>query len=182
MLCGPDMRLRLPFLALLLCLFACFFWLYYGYWAGNTQQIQSSSTLCVCQGCESGEHMPDKKKYVEEMVRVLKPGGTLVIATWCQREETPATPFTQSEKVCGCTAHHCHVYRISEVHPHSPTLRPSCLSSYSPPLIAVLEGSIPAFSYTPAVSLLVLTRVDMGALCCKGEEGRQTVLLLPYSR
>ena len=27
--------------------------------------------------------MPDKKKYVEEMVRVLKPGGSLVIATWC---------------------------------------------------------------------------------------------------
>jgi MPBQ/MSBQ methyltransferase len=24
--------------------------------------------------CESGEHMPDKKKYVEEMCRVLKPG------------------------------------------------------------------------------------------------------------
>jgi ubiquinone/menaquinone biosynthesis C-methylase UbiE len=37
--------------------------------------------------CESGEHMPDKKKYVEEMTRVLKPGGTLVIACWCQREE-----------------------------------------------------------------------------------------------
>eukprot|EP00667_Euglena_gracilis_P007034 EG_transcript_7105 len=49
-------------------------------------------------GCESGEHMPDKKKYVEEMVRVLKPGGTLVIATWCQREETPQKPFTQKEK------------------------------------------------------------------------------------
>lgn len=31
--------------------------------------------------------------YVDEMVRVLKPGGTLVIATWCQREETPDTPF-----------------------------------------------------------------------------------------
>jgi SAM-dependent methyltransferase len=27
--------------------------------------------------CESGEHMPDKKKYVEEMVRVLKPGGVV---------------------------------------------------------------------------------------------------------
>jgi len=36
--------------------------------------------------CESGEHMPDKKKYVEEMMRVLKPGGTLVVATWCQKE------------------------------------------------------------------------------------------------
>lgn len=37
--------------------------------------------------CESGEHMPDKKKYIDEMTRVLKPGGTLVIACWCQREE-----------------------------------------------------------------------------------------------
>lgn len=48
--------------------------------------------------CESGEHMPDKKKYVEEMTRVLKPGGQLVIATWCQREETPSTPFTDKDK------------------------------------------------------------------------------------
>jgi MPBQ/MSBQ methyltransferase len=39
--------------------------------------------------CESGEHMPDKGRYVEEMVRVLKPGGTLVIATWCQRTSPP---------------------------------------------------------------------------------------------
>ncbi|KAK9841769.1 hypothetical protein WJX81_001783 [Elliptochloris bilobata] len=44
--------------------------------------------------CESGEHMPDKKAYVDEMVRVLKPGGTLVIATWCQREAPPERPFT----------------------------------------------------------------------------------------
>jgi len=36
--------------------------------------------------CESGEHMPDKTKYVNEMLRVLKPGGRLIIATWCQRD------------------------------------------------------------------------------------------------
>lgn len=48
--------------------------------------------------CESGEHMPDKKKYVDEMVRVLKPGGTLVIACWCQREETAARPFSADDK------------------------------------------------------------------------------------
>ena len=36
--------------------------------------------------CESGEHMPDKTKYVNEMIRVLKPGGRLIIATWCQRD------------------------------------------------------------------------------------------------
>ena len=29
--------------------------------------------------CESGEHMPDKKQYVEEMTRVLKPGRSLQI-------------------------------------------------------------------------------------------------------
>ncbi|KAK9806354.1 hypothetical protein WJX72_011230 [[Myrmecia] bisecta] len=49
-------------------------------------------------GCESGEHMPDKKKYVEAMTRVLKPGGRLVIACWCQREEMASKPFTEDEK------------------------------------------------------------------------------------
>lgn len=29
----------------------------------------------IVWACESGEHMPDKRKYVEEMTRVLKPGG-----------------------------------------------------------------------------------------------------------
>jgi MPBQ/MSBQ methyltransferase len=48
--------------------------------------------------CESGEHMPDKRAYVEEMVRVLKPGGKIVIATWCQREATPETPITAAEQ------------------------------------------------------------------------------------
>ncbi|QDZ18136.1 S-adenosyl-L-methionine-dependent methyltransferase [Chloropicon primus] len=49
-------------------------------------------------GCESGEHMPDKRRYVEEMTRVLAPGGNLAIATWCQRHSTEATPFTDKEK------------------------------------------------------------------------------------
>ncbi|TFJ80089.1 hypothetical protein NSK_008646 [Nannochloropsis salina CCMP1776] len=47
--------------------------------------------------CESGEHMPDKKAYVEEMVRVLKPGGTLVIACWCQRD-AKAFPLSRLEQ------------------------------------------------------------------------------------
>ena len=33
------------------------------------------NTFDVVWACESGEHMPDKKKYVEEMTRVLKPGA-----------------------------------------------------------------------------------------------------------
>ncbi|DBA96041.1 TPA: hypothetical protein ACH3X1_001542 [Trebouxia sp. C0004] len=55
-------------------------------------------TFDLVWACESGEHMPDKKLYIEEMTRVLKPGGTLVIACWCQREESPQTPFTGEEK------------------------------------------------------------------------------------
>ncbi|CAN0073271.1 unnamed protein product, partial [Phaeothamnion confervicola] len=46
--------------------------------------------------CESGEHMPDKKRYIEEMVRVLKPGGRFVMATWCQRDDTEK-PFSPEE-------------------------------------------------------------------------------------
>eukprot|EP00607_Mallomonas_marina_P010434 CAMPEP_0182424380 /NCGR_PEP_ID=MMETSP1167-20130531/10604_1 /TAXON_ID=2988 /ORGANISM="Mallomonas Sp, Strain CCMP3275" /LENGTH=330 /DNA_ID=CAMNT_0024604173 /DNA_START=288 /DNA_END=1280 /DNA_ORIENTATION=- len=51
----------------------------------------------VVWACESGEHMPDKKKYIEEMMRVLKPGGRLVVATWCQRDDTDK-PFDAEER------------------------------------------------------------------------------------
>jgi len=34
---------------------------------------------------ESGEHMPDKVKFLQECYRVLKPGGTLIMVTWCHR-------------------------------------------------------------------------------------------------
>ena len=37
--------------------------------------------------------------YVNEMVRVLKPGGKLAVATWCQRESTGgAAPLTQEDR------------------------------------------------------------------------------------
>ena len=121
-------------------------------------------TFDLVWACESGEHMPDKAKYVQEMTRVLKPGGPshmliehslrlsrliwchlqaahtppqrstllrreqepvdarmlpdevcgelpgsgpvlpgsagghVVIATWCQREETPDRPLTAKDK------------------------------------------------------------------------------------
>lgn len=44
-------------------------------------------TFDIVWACESGEHMPDKKKYIEQMMRVLKPGGKFVMATWCQRDD-----------------------------------------------------------------------------------------------
>lgn len=61
--------------------------------------------------CESGEHMPDKKQYVEEMTRVLKPGGTIVIACWCQREEGDR---------CVQSLHAAQVYSDAHVCAHIP--------------------------------------------------------------
>lgn len=39
---------------------------------------------------ESGEHMPDKEKFMAELVRVTKPGGQILIVTWCHRELLPS--------------------------------------------------------------------------------------------
>jgi MPBQ/MSBQ methyltransferase len=51
----------------------------------------------IVWACESGEHMPDKKAYIEQMMRVLKPGGKFVMATWCQRDDRGA-PFDKRDK------------------------------------------------------------------------------------
>jgi tocopherol O-methyltransferase len=45
---------------------------------------------------ESGEHMPDKQKFLQECYRVLKPGGKFLMATWCHRPTPPTlTPDEQ---------------------------------------------------------------------------------------
>ncbi len=46
---------------------------------------------------ESGEHMPDKSKFLEECYRVLQPGGKLILATWCHRETSILGELTNSE-------------------------------------------------------------------------------------
>jgi tocopherol O-methyltransferase len=48
---------------------------------------------------ESGEHMPDKQAFLRECYRLLKPGGTFLMATWCHRETTSlAGALTASER------------------------------------------------------------------------------------
>ncbi|CAE7800839.1 unnamed protein product, partial [Symbiodinium microadriaticum] len=54
------------------------------------------NTFDMVWACESGEHMPDKKRYVEEMSRVLAPKGNMVVATWCERDPVPM--FTAEER------------------------------------------------------------------------------------
>ena len=54
------------------------------------------NTFDIVWACESGEHMPDKKAYIDEMMRVLKPGGKYVMATWCQRDDREV-PFDDKD-------------------------------------------------------------------------------------
>ncbi len=57
---------------------------------------------------ESGEHMPDKAQFLQECYRVLKPGGTLIMATWCHRStENNTHPLTASER-----QHLAKIYRV----------------------------------------------------------------------
>lgn len=44
-----------------------------------------ANTFDLVWSLESGEHMPDKAKFLQECYRVLKPGGRLILATWCHR-------------------------------------------------------------------------------------------------
>jgi tocopherol O-methyltransferase len=57
---------------------------------------------------ESGEHMPDKTGFLQECYRVLKPDGTLILATWCHRPTySLAGELTEDEK------HHlAEIYRV----------------------------------------------------------------------
>jgi MPBQ/MSBQ methyltransferase len=41
----------------------------------------------VVWSIEAGPHMPDKAVFAKELVRVLKPGGILVVADWNQRDD-----------------------------------------------------------------------------------------------
>jgi len=57
---------------------------------------------------ESGEHMPDKEQFLRECYRVLKPGGTLLLVTWCHRDVAlPAGPLTADEQ-----KHLAAIYRV----------------------------------------------------------------------
>jgi tocopherol O-methyltransferase len=47
---------------------------------------------------ESGEHMPDKAKFLQECYRVLKPGGKMIFVTWCHRPTNPTNPLNREER------------------------------------------------------------------------------------
>lgn len=64
----------------------------------NAQEMPfADDSFDLVWSLESGEHMPDKTKFLQECYRVLKPGGTLIMVTWCHRD-TKKVPLTLDEK------------------------------------------------------------------------------------
>jgi tocopherol O-methyltransferase len=52
---------------------------------------------------ESAEHMKDKQALMDLFYRLLRPGGKLVMATWCHREEPPTLTSADQkvlDKIC----------------------------------------------------------------------------------
>lgn len=47
---------------------------------------------------ESGEHMPDKAQFVGELARVCKPGGRIIVVTWCHRNLGPEEQALQADE------------------------------------------------------------------------------------
>jgi len=47
----------------------------------------SDASFDVVWSIEAGPHMPDKAVFAKELMRVLKPGGVLVVADWNQRDD-----------------------------------------------------------------------------------------------
>lgn len=47
----------------------------------------SDGSFDVVWSIEAGPHMPDKAVFAKELLRVLKPGGVLVVADWNQRDD-----------------------------------------------------------------------------------------------
>lgn len=73
----------------------------------------ASSSFDLVWSLESGEHMPDKAKFLQECYRVLNPGGTLIMATWCHRSTPPALTPTEQADLAKIYQVYCLPYVIS---------------------------------------------------------------------
>lgn len=57
------------------------------FWVADALDMPfADNTFDLVWALESGEHMPDKRRFLAECWRVLQPGGQMMVVTWCHRE------------------------------------------------------------------------------------------------
>ncbi len=94
----------------------------------------ADASFDVVWSVEAGPHMPDKAVFAQELMRVLKPGGLLVLADWNQRDDRQA-PLNLWEK---------------------PVMR-QLLDQWSHPAFASIEGFSEELAATGFVAGAVMT-------------------------
>ncbi|GLI70558.1 hypothetical protein VaNZ11_015480 [Volvox africanus] len=57
-----------------------------------------SGSFDLVWSMESGEHMPDKRRFVSELARVCVPGGVVIVVTWCHRVLAPGEEALRPEE------------------------------------------------------------------------------------
>lgn len=65
---------------------------------------------------ESGEHMPNKEKWLNEVGRILKSNGTFLCASWCHREISSSPLSVHEHRLLGRI---CKNYSLPEIVPLS---------------------------------------------------------------
>lgn len=66
--------------------------------ADALQQPFADNSFDLVWSLESGEHMPEKPKFVGELARVCAPGGRIIIVTWCHRVLQPGEAALKPEE------------------------------------------------------------------------------------
>jgi MPBQ/MSBQ methyltransferase len=64
--------------------------------AQSMASIEGDNKYDIIYCIEATEHMPQKREFIEHMMRCLKPGGKFVLAAWCTRNR-PLSPREQRE-------------------------------------------------------------------------------------
>ena len=66
--------------------------------ADSLHQIFRDGQFDLIWSMESGEHMPDKAQFIAELARICRPGGKVLIVTWCHRQSHSSLAVTTNVK------------------------------------------------------------------------------------
>ncbi|XP_022719892.1 tocopherol O-methyltransferase, chloroplastic-like isoform X1 [Durio zibethinus] len=125
---------------------------------------------------ESGEHMPDKAKFVNELARVAAPGGTIIIVTECRRDLGPSEKSLQpwEKKLLNRI---CNAFYLPEWCSTSDYVK--LLQSLSLQDIKVADWSQHVAPFWPAVKRSILTWKGFISLLRSGLKTIKGALMIP---
>ncbi|CAN6246442.1 unnamed protein product [Urochloa humidicola] len=149
-------------------------------------QAERGNALAAAQGLsdqfdlvwsmESGEHMPDKRKFVSELARVAAPGGTIIIVTWCHRNLEPSEASLKPDEL-SLLKRICDAYYLPDW--CSPSDYVSIAKSQSLEDIKTADWSENVAPFWPAVIKSALTWKGITSLLTSGWKTIRGAMVMP---